>query len=164
MSAPISPTSPSIALPDNKKPKKKKRWPWVVAAVVIVVAAGGGVAAYVATHSEKLTGPDLTQSYPVTYEVTGDVKNGLVSYTVGDNDAETANTVANGWMKQTEVVGTIGGYIVATNGPHDEGSIGCKIAVGESILVEQTASGKGASVTCTAEGKAIAEAQPTPEK
>lgn len=135
--------------PPQQPPKKRKKWPWVLLGIfILLVALFGGCMAVVGKAVDSVD-KDSKTVVKVTYKVTGDATGALITYTVNDNMTQD-NGVKLPWEKQTEVTGF--SKIVtlsATNGMNDDGKITCQVLADGKVVIENTASGAGASASCS---------------
>lgn len=118
--------------------------------VVLLILAFGGCMATMNSAVDAVD-EELNAEHTVTYAVEGDAQDALVTYSTGEGDTSQDNGVAAGWTKDVTVKGLFGATLSATNGMNDEGSITCKIIANGETVVENTATGVGATASCTAD-------------
>jgi hypothetical protein len=136
--------------PHAQPPKKRKKWPWILLAVVVLfIAAMGGCVALIGGAVDSVD-EESNKEVAVTYEVVGDAQGALMTYTSGEMNMAQENGVALPWRKDVTITG-LGkmATLTATNGFEDEGSITCRILVDGAVVNENTASGIGASASCS---------------
>ena len=143
------PIPPQAGQPYQQPPKKRKKWPWVLLAVfVVIIAMFGGCAALIGGAAKSID-DESKSTANVTYKVTGPATGALITYTI-DGNVTQDNDVALPWQKETTVTGFIKTVsLSATNGTSDTGKITCQILVGDKVISENTASGMGASASCS---------------
>lgn len=135
--------------PPQQPPKKRKKWPWILLAIfVVIIAMFGGCAALIGGAAKSID--DESKSVvSVTYKVTGPATGALITYTINDNITQD-NDVALPWEKKTDVTGLAKTVTLsATNGMNDTGKITCQVLVDGKVIIENTASGTGASASCS---------------
>lgn len=135
--------------PQQQPPKKRKKWPWILLAIcVVIIAMFGGCAALIGGAAKSIS-DESNSTVPVTYKVTGAATGALVTYTVEGNITQD-NGVKLPWSKETTATGIIKTVTLsATNGIDDTGKITCQIIVNGKVISENTASGLGASASCS---------------
>ncbi|TWS19753.1 hypothetical protein FK268_23685, partial [Tsukamurella sputi] len=135
--------------PPQQPPKKRKKWPWVLLGIfILIVALFGGCMAVVGKAVDEVD-KESKSVVDVTYKVTGPSTGALITYTFNDNITQD-NDVALPWEKKTQVTGfakTVS--LSATNGMNDTGKITCQVIVDGKVIIENTASGTGASASCS---------------
>lgn len=143
--------------PPQIPPKKRKIWPWVLLAVcVVLIALFGGCVALVGGAANEvgkaITSASAEADTPtaVTYRVTGTGgEAGTITYQVNGNTTQDSQ-VALPWAKDTEVTGYLKFASVIASLPYDgSGSITCQVLVDGKVVVENTATGPGASASCS---------------
>lgn len=135
--------------------EEKKAWykkPGCMIPLILVILALLGFVGCTALLSKGVDEVDkeLNAEHTITYIIEGDAQNALATYNTGDGETAQDNGVAAGWEKEVTVTGIFGGYLSATNGSEDEGTITCKILKDGEVITENTATGLGASASCSA--------------
>ncbi|GAA4402148.1 MmpS family transport accessory protein [Tsukamurella soli] len=148
MSTP-NPPYPPQAYPPIQPPKKRRIWPWVLLGILVVfIAIVAGCTAMVGS-AVKSVSDDSKRVVHVTYKVTGDSQDATITYDMNGNTTQDSS-VALPWSKQTDVTG-ISKYVslLASNGIEGTGSITCQVLVDGKAIITNTASGPGASASCS---------------
>ncbi|MGV0438902.1 MmpS family transport accessory protein [Corynebacterium mastitidis] len=139
-----------VYVKEEKKPWYKKPGCMVPLILIILALVGFvGCTALVGKGIDEVD-KDLNAEYTITYMIEGDAQNALATYNVGESETAQDNGVAAGWEKEVTVTGIFGGYLSATNGIEDEGTITCKIIKDGEVITENTATGLGATASCNA--------------
>ncbi|KXP00922.1 MmpS family transport accessory protein [Tsukamurella pseudospumae] len=135
--------------PPQQPPKKRKKWPWVLLGIfILIVALAGGCMAMIGGAAKSIS-DESNKTVDVTYKVTGPATGALITYTINDNITQDTG-VKLPWEKQTQVTGFVKTVTLsATNGMYDNGKITCQVIVGGKVIIENTASGTGASASCS---------------
>lgn len=123
---------------------------------VMILFVGGCMALFGKAASDVST--EMDKEHTITYSVEGDAQDALVTYNTGETNTAQDNGVAAGWTKDVTVKGFFGGYMSATNGINDQGTITCKVTANGKTVSENTASGPGASASCNASADDIKKA------
>ncbi|WP_295628952.1 MmpS family transport accessory protein [uncultured Corynebacterium sp.] len=156
---PGQPGQPQIVyMQEPKKPLYKRPGCLIplVLAIIAIVIVGGCMALFGSAVNE--VDQQMNAEHTITYSIEGDATDAMVTYNVDETNTAQENGVTGGWSKEVTVKGIFGGYISASNGIYDTGSITCRISANGKTLSENTASGEFASATCSADSTAIAEA------
>lgn len=131
-------------------PKKRKKWPWIVLAIVIVFIAGIASCAALVGGAVNSVNEDSKKVVQVTYEITGDGPGGIATYTSGNLDMAQDTNIQIPWTKEVGITGFGKSVsLTATNGFDSQGSITCAIKQGDKVISTNTASGPGATTTCS---------------
>lgn len=147
-----------VYVPEQKKPLYKRPGcliPLILAIIALLIV--GGCMAMLGGAANEVD-KQLNAEHTITYAIEGDATDATVTYNVDETNTTQDSGVAAGWSKEVTVKGIFGGYISATNGLYDTGSITCKIMANGKTLSENTASGEFASASCSVDSTAIAEA------
>lgn len=138
--------------PQYQPPKKKKVWPWVVGGIILVIilffagcfAVLGGVANEIDQESER--------TVEVTYRVTGAAGPASITYSDANLNIAQDTEVTLPWEKNVSIdgLGKIA-TLTATNSIDAAAgaSITCEIVVDGVAKYTNTASGPGASASCS---------------
>lgn len=150
MTNPSSQPPQVVYVKEEKRPWYKK--PGCMIPLILVILAFLGFISCTALVGKGIDEVDkeLNAEHAITYVIEGDAQDALATYGTGESETAQDNGVAAGWEKEVTVKGIFGGYLSATNGIGDEGTITCKILKDGKVITENTASGVGASATCSA--------------
>lgn len=141
-----------------KKPWYKKPGCMVplILVIIVLVALGGCMA--LAGKAVNDVSNDMNKEHEITYKLGGDAQDALATFNTGDADQTQENNLKAGWEKTVKVKGFVGGYVSATNGMYDTGTITCEIVANGKTVVQNTASGQGATASCNASQDEIKKA------
>lgn len=146
----VPPNQPYPGQPYQQAPPPKKRrvWLWVLLAIVVlIIGAFAACTAVVGTAVDSVD-KESKKVVHVTYKVTGE---GPATITYDVNGNTTQDTEAQlPWSKETEVTG-LSKYVsfMASNGIEASGKITCQVLRDGKVIIENTASGPGASASCS---------------
>ncbi|MFJ9408846.1 hypothetical protein [Streptomyces sp. NPDC101393] len=119
--------------------------------LVVCLLLVGGCAAVVAVFVDEVS-DDVSKTFGVTYQVTGDAKDVAIGYsTWRDGTLSTSQATAAGlpWVKKVEAKGLVrGGALTVTLGARG-GSATCSVAVDGKEAKTATATGPHATATCS---------------
>ena len=133
-------------------PQKKKKWPWIVGGIILIIvlffagcmALVGGVANEIDKESSR--------TVEVTYRVTGEGSSASITFSDANLNIAQDTQAALPWEKKVTIDG-LGkmATLTATNSfDADAGTaITCAIVVDGSELYTNTATGPGASASCS---------------
>lgn len=95
---------------------------------------------------------------PVIHVVEGDMTNASVTYWDEKENRIQIDGVSADWRQSVYLEdGYLRADLTPTNGPQDRGSITCKLMQNGNIIMQQTATGPGASVRCATNWHRIPE-------
>lgn len=150
---PPQPGQPYPQQPYQQPPKKKKVWPWIVGAIILIIilffagcmAFFGGVANEIDKESNR--------TVEVTYRVTGEGGTAS-SITFTDADWNTAQdtSVSLPWEKKVSIdgLGKLASLMASNSIDAAPGTaITCEILVDGEVKYTNTATGPGASASCS---------------
>lgn len=136
-----------------QQPKKRKKWPWVLLAIVVLILAlAGGCVALIGGAADSIN-DESNRVVSVTYEITGE-GTGTATYTTGNLDTAQDTDIALPWSKTVEITG-LGKSVslLASNSFDSAGTIKCVIRQGDKVISENSASGPGASTSCSGQAE-----------
>lgn len=116
--------------------------------LVLLILFMGGCMALIGGAANEVD-KQMNAEHTVTYKVTGSHQDALITYTNGDINTAQDNSVAGEWQKDVTIEGFSVASLTATNGIEDHGEITCQILSDGKVLNENTASGVGASASCS---------------
>ncbi|MFF7729247.1 hypothetical protein [Streptomyces sp. NPDC008001] len=123
----------------------RRRWPWVLLAAVLLLA--GGCAALVIGLADE-TGKTVR----VRYEVTGSAQDVAVAYTTWKDGGRVTSKEAHRdlpWRKELVTKDFVKGGLLAVTAGKGGGTVSCSVTVNDGRPRTATASGPGATATCT---------------
>lgn len=120
-----------------------------IAILIIILLLFVGCTAFVGKVGSEID-KDLNAEHEITYAITGETQDATATYTVGDGQQTQETDVASGWTKTVKVKGILGASLLASNGIQGEGTVTCQILKDGVVIKENTASGPGASASCSA--------------
>lgn len=140
--------APQVVYVQQEK-KKSKWWIWLIVLVVVFLALVGGCVAIIGGAADSVQ-EESEKTATVTYQVTGESSDVLVTYTTGDGNTTQENDIALPWEKEVTVTG-FSKYVsvTVTNGIDGSGKVTCTIKQGDKVISTNTASGVGASASCS---------------
>ncbi|MER7346869.1 hypothetical protein ABT390_15880 [Streptomyces aurantiacus] len=128
-------------------PPRKRVWPWVLLGMVLLLAGGCAVLVVgIVNEVDKETEREVT----VTYEVTGDAKDLVITYSTysdGNLSQSQVTDVDPPWRKEEKTTGFVkGGTLTVTTGASG-GTVRCKVTA-DGTTRTATASGTAATAVC----------------
>ncbi|AWB82251.1 hypothetical protein C3B44_07695 [Corynebacterium yudongzhengii] len=141
-------------LPEGYEIRQKRPWykkpgciiPLII--VIIILLFMGGCTALFGKAANDVN-EEMNTERAITYEVDGDATGALVTFINTDGNMSQENGVALPWSKDVTFTGFDLAQVSVTNGVEDEGTINCRILYNGEVVTENSASGMGASASCS---------------